>query len=94
VTKGEGLEDWVERVSALRQYQHNGKRVPHKPLLVLMALGRLAATGSSALPWSEAEERLANLIADFGPASRTGRRQSAAYPFTRLRTDGVWTLSP
>jgi hypothetical protein len=24
----EGLEDWVERVSALRQYQHNGKRVP------------------------------------------------------------------
>jgi hypothetical protein len=25
------LEDWVERLSALRQYQHNGKRVPHKP---------------------------------------------------------------
>jgi putative restriction endonuclease len=89
----EGLEDWVERVSALRQYQHNGKRVPHKPLLVLMALGRLAETGSSELPWSLAEERLADLITEFGPASRTGRRQSAAYPFTRLRSDGVWTLS-
>jgi putative restriction endonuclease len=89
----EGLEDWVERLSTLRQYQHNGKRVPHKPLLMLMALGRLAETGSSELPWSDAEERLADLIAEFGPATRTGRRQSAAYPFTHLRTDGVWKLS-
>ena len=87
------LEGWIERLTALRQYQHNGKRVPHKPLLVLMALGRLAETGSSELPWSETEERLANLIAEFGPATRTGRRQSAAYPFTRLRADGVWKLS-
>lgn len=87
------LEGWVRRLTALRQYQHNGKRVPHKPLLVLMALGRLAETGSSELPWSDAEERLADLIAEFGPATRTGRRQSAAYPFTRLRTDGVWQLS-
>jgi len=87
------LEGWVERLTALRQYQHNGKRVPHKPLLVLMALGRLAETGSSELLWSETEERLANLITEFGPATRTGRRQSASYPFTRLRADGVWKLS-
>jgi putative restriction endonuclease len=93
MTNSEGLEDWVERVSALKQYQHNGKRAPHKPLLVLMALGRLAETGSSELSWSVAEERLADLIAEFGPVTRTSRRQSAAYPFTRLRTDGVWTLS-
>jgi putative restriction endonuclease len=93
MTNGAELEDWVARVSALKQYQHNGKRVPHKPLLVLMALGRLAETGSSELPWSVAERRLADLIAEFGPATRTSRRQSAAYPFTRLRADGVWTLS-
>jgi putative restriction endonuclease len=58
-------------------------------LLVLLALGRLAATGSSQLPWSQAETELADLIAEFGPPSRTGRAQSAAYPFTRLRADGV-----
>lgn len=28
MTNGEGLESWVERVSALKQYQHNGKRMP------------------------------------------------------------------
>jgi putative restriction endonuclease len=93
MTNGEAPEDWVERVSALKQYSHNGKRAPHKPLLVLMALGRLVETGSSELPWSEAEERLAHLIAEFGPTTRTSRRQSAAYPFTHLRTDGIWTLS-
>jgi putative restriction endonuclease len=90
---GGGVQGWVEQLSALLQYQHNGKRVPHKPLLMLLALGRLAETGSSELPWSDAEERLADLIAEFGPSTRTSRRQSAAYPFTRLRTDGVWQLS-
>src|SRR5215469_7070377 len=76
----------------LRQHQRRGQRSPHKPLLVLLALGRLAATGSSQLPCSQAETELADLIAEFGPPSRTGRAQSAAYPFTRLRADGVWVL--
>jgi len=80
------------RFAALRQYQHDGQRSPHKPLLVLLALGRLAHSGSSSLSWSAAEPVLAGLIAEFGPASRTGRAQSAAYPFTRLRADGVWVL--
>ena len=82
----------LNRFATLRQHQRNGQRSPHKPLLVLLALGRLAETGSSVLPWSVAEPVLADLIAEFGPPSRTGRGQSAAYPFTRLRTDGVWVL--
>jgi len=85
--------DPVERLLSLQQYKHNGERVPHKPLLALLALQKLAATGSSDLAWSEAETRLADLIAEFGPTSRTGRAQSAAYPFTRLRADGVWHLT-
>lgn len=84
----------VGRLASLRQHQRNGQRSPHKPLLVLLALGRLAATGSSQLPWPVAELVLAELIAEFGPPSRTGRAQSAAYPFTRLRADGVWVLDP
>lgn len=82
----------LERLTSFRQYQRNGQRVPHKPLLVLLALGRLEGTGSSAVPWTLAETRLADLVAEFGPPSRTGRTQSAAYPFTRLRADGVWLL--
>lgn len=85
--------DPVDALLGLQQYRHNGARVPHKPLLVLLALRRLAETGSSELAWSEVREPLADLIAEFGPSSRTSRQQSAAYPFTRLRNDGVWTLS-
>jgi putative restriction endonuclease len=90
--RGATAEDVLSRFGSLRQYQRAGRRSPHKPLLVLLALGRLTATGSSQLPWSVAEPVLADLIAEFGPPSRTSRAQSAAYPFTRLRADGVWVL--
>jgi putative restriction endonuclease len=82
----------VKLLSSMRQHQMEGGRSPHKPLLVLLALGRLTATGTSNLPWSVAEDRLSQLIAEFGRPSRTGRATSAAYPFTRLRNDGVWLL--
>lgn len=77
---------------ALRQYQGDGKRAPHKPLLVLLALGQLAGTGSSNMSWSVVQQRLGGLLAEFG-TSATSDPSSAAYPFTRLRTDGVWQLS-
>ena len=82
----------IERLTALRQYQGDGKRAPHKPLLVLLALGRLANTGSSTMPWSLVQTRLTELLAEFGTSSSVGA-SSAAYPFTRLRSDGVWHLS-
>ena len=85
-------DDVLARFSALRQHQQDGKRSPHKPLLVLAALGRLVANGSSATPFSEMESQLASLISTFGPPSRTAPSTSAAYPFTRLRSDGVWEL--
>lgn len=82
----------VDRLTALRQYQGDGKRAPHKPLLVLLALGQLATTGSSSMPWSVVQERLGALLAEFGTSSSSGT-SSAAYPFTRLRSDGVWELT-
>ena len=82
----------LAQLTALRQYQGDGKRAPHKPLLVLLALGQLAATGSSAMPWSVVQQRLGALLNEFGTSSSTGIA-AAAYPFTRLRNDGVWQLS-
>lgn len=88
----DGTFDLLTLVRSLRQHQRAGRRSPHKPLLVLLSLGRLTTTGSSAVPWSVAEQHLADLLADFGPPSRAGRSQSVAYPFTRLRNDGLWEL--
>lgn len=85
-------ESTLEPLTALRQYQGDGKRAPHKPLLVLLALGQLANTGSSSMEWSSVQTRLSGLLAEFGTSTSRGA-SSAAYPFTRLRSDGVWQLS-
>jgi putative restriction endonuclease len=82
----------LQQLTGLRQYQGDGKRAPHKPLLVLLALGQLASTGSSTLAWSVVQVRLAELLAEFGTTNSRGPT-SAAQPFTRLRSDGVWQLS-
>ncbi len=44
------------------------------------------------MPWSVVQSRLGDLLAEFGAASHSGA-SSAAYPFTRLRSDAVWQLS-
>lgn len=82
----------VEQLTRLRQAPVRGARAPHKPLLVLLALGQLTNTGSSAMDWLTAKDRLQGLLAEFG-TSATVNAQSAAQPFTRLRSDGVWELS-
>ncbi|MCP2326991.1 putative restriction endonuclease [Hamadaea flava] len=87
-----GRHPALARLASLRQHRRDGRRAPHKPLLVLLALGHLATAGSSRLTWADAQRSLGDLIAEFGPASRTSRVQAAAYPFTRLRSDGIWML--
>jgi hypothetical protein len=42
--------------------------------------------------WTETQPLLGRLISEFGPPSTAGAAQRAAYPFTHLRSDGVWTL--
>jgi putative restriction endonuclease len=81
----------LERLTRLRQHQQDGKRSPHKPLLVLLALGQFARTGSSKLEWTLVEERLGRLLAEFGPPRRGSSHPE--FPFTRLRSDLVWQLS-
>lgn len=85
-------DEVLARLSSLRRHSRGGKRSPHKPLLVLLALGRLTTTGTSTLFWAADAGKLADLIRDFGPPSTTQPAQAAAYPFTRLRSDGIWTL--
>lgn len=88
---GPGEEDVVGRLTSLKQYNQQGNRAPHKPLLLLMAIGELLGTGSSELAFSEVEDRLGRLIKEYVPTS-SSVRQTAAYPFWRLQNDQIWVL--
>lgn len=80
--------DWLERVTKLRQWTGNGVRAPHKPLLLLYALGRFQEDADGELRYTAVEEDLKRLLAEYGPANRT----SPAYPFHHLVSDGVWEV--
>jgi putative restriction endonuclease len=80
--------DWLERTAKLRQWTRSGTRAPHKPLLLLYALGRFQHDADGALAYTAVEEDLQRLLTEFGPPHRT----SPAYPFHHLVSDGVWEV--
>lgn len=80
--------DWLERAAKLRQWTANGVRAPHKPLLLLYALGRFQEDAGSELSYSAVEEDLKRLLVEYGPGNRT----TPAYPFHHLVSDGVWEV--
>ncbi|MFE2034371.1 phosphorothioated DNA-binding restriction endonuclease [Streptomyces scopuliridis] len=80
--------DWIERVGNLRQWTQNGERAPHKPLLMLYALGRFQRQPEQSLRYSDIEHDLRELLQDYGPTHRT----SPSYPFHHLVSDGVWEV--
>ncbi|MFI0445896.1 phosphorothioated DNA-binding restriction endonuclease [Actinomadura sp. 6N118] len=81
--------DWVERVLGIRQYARRGERAPHKPLLLLHALGRFQREGSRPIPFSAAEDALNRLLREFGPPRKT----NPGYPFHHLANDDLlWVV--
>lgn len=80
--------DWLERTAKLRQWTRSGTRAPHKPLLLLYALGRYQEDADGGLRYSAVEHDLQELLTEYGPPNRT----TPAYPFHHLVSDGVWEV--
>jgi putative restriction endonuclease len=78
----------LERVDHLRVWQQNGERAPHKPLLLLLALGSLTHD-EIAIPFATVEKKLKALLEEFGPPRRT----EPSYPFWHLQSDGLWQVA-
>ncbi|MFD5031421.1 phosphorothioated DNA-binding restriction endonuclease [Streptomyces sp. NPDC058220] len=81
--------DWVERISRMRRWARQGERAPHKPLLLLYALGRYQRDRTVGLRFTDTEADLARLLAEYGPPRTT----SPGYPFHHLTSDGFWHVS-
>lgn len=74
---------------ALTVWRHGDRRAPHKPLLVLLALGYLQNENQRLLEYPKIEEKLEELLTEFGtPRNATNTH----YPFWRLRKEGIWEV--
>ena len=84
-------EQLLERLAAVRIDRSHGTRAPHKPLLLLLALGRTALGPEGRLiPYAAAERRFRELWREFG---RPGTQTRVVYPFGRLRNDDdLWEI--
>jgi len=74
---------------SLTVWKRGAERAPHKPLLLLYALGRCHQQGARQIPFAEVEEDLTKLLVAFGPPRRSYHPE---YPFWRLQNDGLWQL--
>ncbi len=73
----------------IRVWQQGDRRAPHKPLLILLALGRLARGEKRQTEFTEIEGKLGELLEEFGPSGSSATRN---YPFWHLKTDELWQL--
>ena len=75
--------------SNLNTWKRGGERAPHKPLLLLYALGRTNKEKPRLFSFVENKDQLKELLHEFGPPRFT----SPNYPFIRLQNDGIWDVS-
>ena len=83
-------EEILEKFEQLRVWQSAGERAPHKPLLVLYAIGKLLRDDDRMVRYSEIDDKLGNLLREFGPGQTHPGTQ---YPFWRLQNDEIWEVS-
>ena len=84
-------EQILQRFETLRQWRSDGERAPHKPLLVLYAIGKLLRGEDRLISYTgDIEENLENLLREFGPRRDNYNPQ---FPFWRLQNDGIWEVS-
>ena len=87
-----GLRDQIlEKFNTLRQWGSRGERAPHKPLLVLYAIGKLLRGEDRLISYADdIEENLKRLLREFGPRRDT---YYSHFPFWRLQNDGIWEVT-
>src|SRR3954451_16356772 len=76
------------RFDDLGVWKQGDQRAPHKPLLVLYALGRWQR-GQTEVTFRQAEPELTALLREFGPPRKSDHPEQ---PFWRLQHDGVWVV--
>ena len=79
----------LSKFQKISSWKRKGERAPHKPLLILFAIGEFL-NGKTDILFSDAQPKLTSLLQEFGPPRKSFRPE---YPFVRLSNDSIWELS-
>jgi len=83
------IEHLKQMFTHISMWKRGAERAPHKPLLLLYALGKCQRGAPRAIPYAEVDPALQQLLRAFGPPRKSYHSE---YPFWRLQRDGVWEL--
>ena len=82
-------EEIRDRVSRLNVWKRGDQRAPHKPLLLLYALGHCLRDENRLISYEDVDKDLRKLLLEFGPPRKSYHPE---YPFWRLQSDGIWEI--
>ena len=77
------------RIQKLTVWERKGQRAPHKPLLILYALGRCYRSEDRMVAYSEVDPVLIKWLVSFGPFRKVNHPEM---PFWHLQDEGLWEL--
>ena len=81
--------EFLKALDRLSMWSSHGRRAPHKPLLLLLALGRVVRGRDRLARYQDWEKPLIGLLKRFGPPRKAHHPE---FPFGRLRNDGEGRL--
>jgi putative restriction endonuclease len=73
----------------IRTWKKGSQRAPHKPLLLLLALGRVQRGEPRWVHFTQVEEKLRQLLMIYGPDRGSHQPE---LPFWHLQSDGLWEI--
>ncbi len=82
-------ERFLALLTSMNIWRRGQERAPHKPLLLLLALGDLGQGHARLRPYTEIAAELQDLLKRFGPPRRSYHPE---HPFLRLTKDGLWEI--
>ena len=83
-------QDLLSQFQNVNTWKSKGIRAPHKPLLMLLALGEIQRGNTDFIPYTSIEPKLRDLLLDFGPQRKT---LYPNFPFTKLANDKLWQFN-
>lgn len=82
-------EELTNKIQNINIWRNGDQRAPHKPLLLLYALGQLSKVQERLFQYFNVDKPLEKLLIKFGRYRKT---QCPEQPFARLTNDGIWEL--